>query len=162
MSFLTAIAVSAVLLEVPLPGASRVEYTYHDASVPPDCHRSYTITATADSVSVVVDSYGDVVADTSYATDPADYADMLEGLTAAGLHRVEDSYPEGATGFTSEEIAVFADGEPLVSGRVYNCGGEVYGNLGGDLDAAVEAVRGLVPALSRLTAPGEVASGEDG
>jgi hypothetical protein len=39
------------------------EITYHfgDASVPPNYHRSYTITVTADSVKIVVDSYGNYI-----------------------------------------------------------------------------------------------------
>ena len=41
---------------------SRVEYRYGDSSVPPPYHRSYSIVVTSDSVSTVVDSYGDVVA----------------------------------------------------------------------------------------------------
>ena len=34
-------------------------YRFGDASVPPDYHRSYTITVTAGGVRIVVDSYGD-------------------------------------------------------------------------------------------------------
>lgn len=40
-----------------------VRYHYRDSSVPPEHHRSYTVTVTPDEAHIGVDSYGDVLHD---------------------------------------------------------------------------------------------------
>ena len=44
---------------------TKIVYSYGDSSVPPKYHRSYTITATKDGIRIVVDSYGNILADTT-------------------------------------------------------------------------------------------------
>ena len=45
------------------PASATVEYHYQDSSVPPEYHRSYTLTVTQGEADLVVDSYGDVLHD---------------------------------------------------------------------------------------------------
>ena len=40
---------------------NKVEYRYGDSSLPPDYHRSYTITITEDKKTISIDSYGKVL-----------------------------------------------------------------------------------------------------
>lgn len=131
--------------------ATKVVYEYGDSSVPPQYHRSYVIEATPDSVHVVVDSYGDVLADSTYALSGTRFEALLVELERAGLRRVPETEPDGCTGGTTEAITLFGEDDVVFSGRVYHCGGDDFGNLGGDLEAAADAVRGLVPNLDQLT-----------
>ena len=41
--------------------ADKIVFEYHDASVPPDDHRSYVITLNPDKLIYVVDSYGEII-----------------------------------------------------------------------------------------------------
>ncbi len=131
--------------------ATRVVYDYGDSSVEPQYHRSYVIEATPDSVHVVVDSYGDVLADTTCALEAGRFKVLLEELERAGLHNVPETEPDGCTGGTTEAITLYGEDGVVFSGSVYHCGGDDFGNLSGDLEAAADAVRGLVPNLDELT-----------
>src|SRR6056297_3524853 len=71
--------------------ATRVVYEYGDSSVEPQYHRSYMIEATHDSVRVVVDSYGDVLADTTCSMEAGRFETLLEELERAGLRRVPET-----------------------------------------------------------------------
>ena len=51
-----------------LPDDATVTYAFTDSSVPPQYHRSVTLTVTRDEAHIVVDSYGDVLADERVAT----------------------------------------------------------------------------------------------
>ena len=51
-----------------LPDDAVVTYRFHDASVPPEFHRSVTVTASSATSRIVIDSYGDVLADESVPT----------------------------------------------------------------------------------------------
>ena len=46
-----------------LPDDATVTYAFTDSSVPPQYHRSVTLTVTRDEAHIVIDSYGDVLAD---------------------------------------------------------------------------------------------------
>lgn len=131
--------------------ATRVVYEYGDSSVEPQYHRSYVIEATPDSVRVVVDSYGDVLADTTYALSGARFEALLRKLEDAELRAASYTDGQRGTGGTSESFTVMRDSEVVLSGVVYHCGGDEYGTLRGDLEAAADAVEGLVPNLGQLT-----------
>ena len=131
--------------------ATRVVYEYGDSSVEPQYHRSYVIEVTADSVRVVVDSYGDVLADTAYALSEGRFEALLSKLDGAGLRTVSYEGGQRGTGGTSESFTVMRDSQVVLTGVVYHCGGDDYGTLAGDLEAATRAVRSLVPSLNELT-----------
>ena len=59
-------------------GITEIAYHFADASVPPDYHRSYSITVTAAAVRIVVDSYGEILADETFAVT-AERFDELRG-----------------------------------------------------------------------------------
>ncbi|MDA3021415.1 MAG: hypothetical protein O2943_01885 [Actinomycetota bacterium] len=46
-----------------LPADATVQYKFNDSSVPPAYHRSFELTVTARQARLVVDSYGDILAD---------------------------------------------------------------------------------------------------
>ena len=45
------------------PPAETITYEFHDASVPPPYHRSFVLTFDSDRARIVVDSYGQVLAE---------------------------------------------------------------------------------------------------
>lgn len=131
--------------------ATRVVYEYGDSSGEPQYHRSYVVEATHDSVRLVVDSYGDLLAESTFALSEGRFEALLSKLDRAELRAVSYTGGQRGTGGTSESFTVMRGNEVLFSGVVYHCGGEDYGTLTGDLEEATRAVRGLVPNLGQLT-----------
>lgn len=82
-----------------------VEVGYTDSSVPPEHHRSWTLSADADEIRVSVNSYGDVVAE-KRAPMPADtwedLADAFEEI--ADIDEVDDE--EGCAGGTAITVDI--------------------------------------------------------
>ena len=100
------------------------EITYHfgDASLPPEYHRSYTVTVTADRVRIVVDSYGEILTDKGYEITNKQYNDIRDSLKRNKIRNCTLGDDEGCTGGTNERIS-FSDGEnEIFSGSVYHCG----------------------------------------
>lgn len=68
------------------PDDAQVTYAFFDASVPPQFHRSWTLTVTREWARLVVTSYGDVLADRERGTPPQVWAalgqdwSLLKGL----------------------------------------------------------------------------------
>ncbi len=135
-----------------MTNAKIIEITYHfgDASVPPEYHRSYTITVTADKVGIVVDSYGKILADKRYEITNKQFNDIKNSLKRNKVRNCTLGDDEGCSGGTTERIS-FSDGEnEIFSGSVYHCGGKDTGNLCGDITNFAEDVRNLVPGLDEL------------
>jgi hypothetical protein len=128
------------------------EITYHfgDASVPPNYHRSYTITVTADSVKIAVDSYGDILAEEEYEITSKQFDDIQRSLERNNIRNCTLGDDEGCTGGTSESISYVNNKNEIFSGSVYHCGGEDTGNLCGDIGSFADDVKKLVPNLEKL------------
>lgn len=93
----------------PVEGDEGVVYEFHDASVAPDYHRSYTLTVWKGSARLVVDSYGDVIHDMTKRIDDALWQ---RTLTLATEFADADSVTnDGCSGGTSEELTVFVGDE---------------------------------------------------
>ncbi|MDP6545959.1 MAG: hypothetical protein QGH60_18420 [Phycisphaerae bacterium] len=130
------------------------EITYHfgDASVPPEYHRSYSITVTADKVRVVVDSYGEILADETYTIAPSQFDDLKRSLERNNIRNctLVDDEDEGWTGGTIESITCSDKDNEIFSGSVDHCGEKDTGNLCGDIPCFAEDVKNLVPDLEKL------------
>ena len=128
------------------------EITYHfgDASIPPEYHRSYTVTVTTDKVRIVVDSYGEILADKEYEITSKQFNDIKNSLERNKIRNCTLGDDEGCSGGTIERIS-FSDGEnEIFSGSVYHCGGKDTGNLCGDITSFADDVKNLVPDLKTL------------
>ena len=126
--------------------------TYHfgDASVPPEYHRSYTITVTTNKVSIIVDSYGKILADEGYEITRKQFNDIINSLKRNKIRNCTLGDDEGCSGGTIERIS-FSDAEnEIFSGSVYHCGGKDIGNLCGDITSFANDVKKLVPNLDAL------------
>lgn len=129
-----------------------ITYRFGDASVPPDCHRSYVITVTPDHVRIVVDSYGDVLADKTYAITPAQFDDVKGAMKSRGIGNCAPGGDDdaGGTGGTTESISCSNEKGKVFSGSVYHCAGKDTGDLCGDVAGFAADVKKLVPDLEKL------------
>ena len=129
----------------------KIVYHFGDASVPPDAHRSYAITVTPESVRVVVDSYGEILADRAFPVAAGRFDLLNESLADRKIGPCErGGDDEGSTGGTSDTLSCYRGGEKLFSGTVHHCGGRDSGTLGGDVAGFAADVKGLVPDLEAL------------
>ncbi len=128
------------------------EITYHfgDASVPPDYHRSYAITVSADKVRIVVDSYGDILAEETYKITSKQFDEIRRSLEKNKIINCALDDDEGCTGGTSEGISYSDKENKIFSGSVYHCGRNDTGNLCGNITSFAEDVKKLVPNLDKL------------
>ena len=125
-----------------------VEYRYGDASVPPQYHRSYTLTITRTEVHAVVDSYGDVLAETTVPL-PAEVWDRLAARVARLSGISDDDGDDGCTGGTSRELTVTDGDSVVVDADVSVCGGS--GSDDADrIDDAVAPVIAAIPDFDAL------------
>jgi hypothetical protein len=127
-----------------------IVYCFGDASVPPQYHRSYKITLTPGQARVVVDSYGDVLAEKAYEITREEFEGIVRSLSRHRIGRAELGEDEGCTGGTTETIRYSDAAHELFSGSVYHCGGRDSGNLGGDARGFADEVRRLIPDLGEL------------
>ena len=118
-----------------LPEITRVEFRFHDASVPPPDHRSYTIQVTATEVSRVTDSYGEIVADDRRAGSEADLQAAVAAFRNAGFTLGEDRETDGCSGGTGRSVNAFSGETEVFTGYAGECAGGVTGPLRGDLDS---------------------------
>ena len=135
-----------------MTNAAIQEITYHfvDASVPPEYHRSYTVTVTTDKVRIVVDSYGEILADKGYEITNKRFDDIRKSLERNKIKNCSLGDDKGCTGGTIERIS-FSDGKSeIFFGSVYHCGGKDTGNLCGDIASFADDIKNLVPELEKL------------
>ncbi len=130
-----------------------VTFSFQDSSVPPQYHRSYQLTVRADESRIVVDSYGDVLADETVPTDPAVWAALGEGM-APLVDLTADTVEQGCTGGTTTSLVVEEAGAPVIDLYLDQCAGAN--------EAPTEAIRAWIapardqfPPMSELAPEGE-------
>lgn len=99
-----------------------ISFAYLDSSVPPQYHRSYELTVRSDESRIVVDSYGDVLAEERVTTDPAVWATLgatLDQVTGLRAQAAE----EGCTGGTVTSLTVVEGDSVLVDLVLDECAG---------------------------------------
>lgn len=105
-----------------LPDDAMVEYDFQDSSVPPQYHRSYVLTVTEAESQIVVDSYGEVLAEETVPTAPEVWQQLSDGYPALeGLSLSPQA--EGCAGGTSFDLIVTQPTETLVDIGAELCGG---------------------------------------
>ena len=123
----------------------KIIYQFHDSPVPPQYHRSYVITVTRIKVKIVIDSYGDILADREYEIIEKKFENIVESLRKNGIKNMELGDNEECIGGTSENISYSNEEKEIFSGTVYHCGGIDFGNLGGDIKNFAYDVKKLIP-----------------
>jgi hypothetical protein len=104
------------------PASTSIEVRYTDSSVPPEYHRSWTLTGDDRRATAEVDSYGEIVA-RERATMPASlWQDLMEPLREiAGMSDVAPD--DGCDGGTAIAVTVRQAGDPQTT-SVERCGDE--------------------------------------
>lgn len=136
-----------------LPAGAEVTFTFHDSSVPPPYHRSYTLTVTEETSRIVVDSYGDLLADETVATSPDAWQALGEGY---GQLAILSPSPraQGCAGGTSFDLDVTLADETLTQIRVDMCGG-ANAEVDELISAWIAPAREQFPLMSDLAPEGQ-------
>lgn len=138
---------------VALPIDATVVYAFHDSSVPPPYHRSITLTVDQQQARIVVDSYGDVLADETVATPPAVWETLGATLDSVASLAVDDP-GEGCTGGTAIDLSVATPAETLVDLSPEFCAGS-NDALQAPIAAWIAPARDLFPATDVLAPEAE-------
>ncbi len=70
--------------------ATGIVYEFGDSSVPPQYHRSFVISVTDGNASVVVNSYGEILAEGSYQITRKQFKRVLKALTVADISTIQE------------------------------------------------------------------------
>lgn len=96
-----------------------VRYSFTDASLPPEYHRSYSIAFSPDSATVAVWSYGEQLLQESYPFTPERFEALRADLMAQGFSSGKPSDEPLPTGGTSEGVGFFCGEKCLFSASAY-------------------------------------------
>lgn len=142
---------SCVMKKQSFDNASKIVYRFGDSSVPPKYHRSYSVCLTEQKISVKVDSYGDILADTSYLISESQFKEALKIANECEFSNKKKSEDrEGCTGGTTVTLEISQDSKVLINGHNYNCGGQSFGDLNGDTGKLANYLRSLIPDFNKL------------
>lgn len=119
-----------------------IEYQFQDASVEPESHRSYTLTIQRDEVHAVVDSYGDVIGETSEPLPEEVWDGLVDGYGDVASISSVDSDCDGGTG---RSITVTEADEVLVHASLSPCDDPEGEEMVEQLDAYVDPVIAAIP-----------------
>ena len=129
-----------------LSEAMTVIYRFRDSSMPPEYHRSYTITVTRRKAELVVDSYGKVLSETHRNMTEEEFSQILDAIRAAGIGRqFELATGSRCTGGTTESLKLLNGEKVIFDGTAYRCGNDRFGNLAGDTSAVQKRLVRIFP-----------------
>ncbi len=122
---------------------SKVIFQFHDASVPPDFHRSLTYTITPSQLNFMVDSYGEIVKDTTIKIDEGKWHHITQALQQCEISKANSvkQMESGCTGGTGNSMEVFFNDESSWNAHIYYCANEYEGDLLGDLPCFIESIK---------------------
>ena len=122
---------------------TKIIYRFGDSSLPPDYHRSYTITVTEDLITVSIDSYGDELLAREFPFSAEEFQALKEKLAKSGMKKHLMKGEDGCTGGTTESVSLYKPQEKFFDAYVYHCSGD-----SGDLympAGTTELFTGLIP-----------------
>lgn len=111
---------------------TEIVYYYRDATVPPQYHRSYTINCNKDSIDIIVNSYGKILARKIYQIDSLKFDSIITCIEKYEISNCKLDQNTRCTGGTSETIKLYDEYREIFSGSIYHCGGQDFGDLCGD------------------------------
>jgi len=148
----TATVAPSVPAKTPLPDGAVLTYEFRDSSVPPPYHRSFVLTFNQEQARMVVDSYGEVLADETKAMTPEAWAQVSSTFDVIENLKLEEPEP-GCTGGTGFAVTVASAETTVLDVDGYVCGG-VNGAARDEVAAWVAPVRSLFPPMSELAPDG--------
>jgi hypothetical protein len=127
----------------------KVVYKYNDASVAPEYHRSFEISTFNDHVTIVVDSYGDILKEKEYAIDEQIYSSLIELINSTNFVNCDVEEAEPCDGGTSESLFVYTN-DKVHEVTLDKCGSAEYPSSCGDIDGIIKKIKSLIPSLEEL------------
>jgi len=128
------------------PQIGTILYDYHDSSVPPQYHRSYSLLVTSDSIAIKVDSYGTILTDTAVLITKEQFSEIVDTYTSLAFKQVTKRESDGCVGGTGASVKVWdINDSVLIDGNIYFCGGEEYGTLQGDVKLLAQKIKSFIP-----------------
>lgn len=121
-----------------------ITYSFQDASVSPQYHRSYSIILSDKNYRFVVDSYGEIIKDTSIvlSNQKKKISQTLRVFKNCQIKNVKRSKTNnGCTGGNGEAIKIIKEGVVYFKGSNYYCGGQTEGDLSGDIKLFLEELK---------------------
>ena len=134
---------------IKVTGLTRLEYHFGDASVPPEYHRSFSFLVSKDTLKVAVDSYGNVLFDTTVSISGDILSACAKIIHESGIKYCQEKEAEPCAGGTSESLKLYAGGNLFFSGQLYHCGGNHTGTMSGDTTQLVALLKAQVPGLTK-------------
>lgn len=147
MSFLTFIMIGLTVFLEPKKEKidfDRLEYCFHDSSVPPEYHRSYTISISNEKVTKVVDSYGEIISTEEKKSNQKKFNEIKKLFFSSKIKNCSKKEKKVCTGGTGKSIFCYQEGEKVFSGTLYSCGGDEYGSLCGNMEKIKAALHRLL------------------
>jgi hypothetical protein len=129
--------------DVTLSDDAVIEYHFGDSSVPPEVHRSYTLTIDRTEVHAVVDSYGDLIGEDTVPLPDEVWTGLADNLDAVTDLDVSDD-DDGCSGGTSRELTITDGDDEVVDVAFSVCGGSNE-SAAGELDDYVAPVIDAFP-----------------
>ena len=129
-----------------------IVYNFYDSSVPPPSHRSLELTVSRPQSRLVIDSYGEVLADESRPTPPEVWSALIDGLASLAALRV-DGAQEGCVGGTGEAVHVSSGRQVIVELAVDECA-ESNESVSEAIGRWIKPVRDVFPPTHELAPTG--------
>ena len=107
---------------------SRIEYRFGESSIPPQYHRSYTISICASSKTISIDCYGKELLKREYQSTIFEFQRLKEILSVLGISKHEETDSHGCTGGKTEYLRLYKGEFCSFDGYVYHCVGD-WGTL---------------------------------
>lgn len=99
----------------------KMVYHFTDSSLPPDYHRSYTVTVTKTEASLKVYSYGNELLSKTYKLKAGQFQKAVEAVKKLGIESKKKTQGVPCSGGTSESFDMYAGEQNLFSGYQDNC-----------------------------------------
>lgn len=117
-------------------------YSFTDASLPPEYHRSYSIGISKDSIIVNVTSYSRKLLHKVYPCTEETFNKVIARLAAQGISKGKAKGEATSTGGTTDALSFFKNNEdtPYFSASVYDGIGTLYIEEGSPADAFLNAL----------------------
>jgi len=123
-------------------------YHYGDAALPPQYYRSYDIRVTPGQVYLAISDYNQVLSKDSMVLTNTAFESFENAINNLHMKNREGNQNNGCTGGHTESFELYPGTSKAVTGSTYFCGNQLYGNLEGDIVAAANLFRALVPDLT--------------
>lgn len=103
---------------------SKIEYRFLESSIPPQYHRSYTISISASSTTISIDCYGKELLKKKYRNTFFKFLCLKEKLSALDIYKHKEVDSKGCTGGQTEYFRLYKEDYCIFDGYVYHCKGD--------------------------------------